>query len=185
MPLVAKVYTAKKKSIFVGLNFYLNPNTVRAVWSHSKVCLTCWPVFIVCNHHLGGEKGNTGALLENRKCLYVWICMNLFLQRACVWFRLYVRSCSVRHYSARSYVCALTNTHTESVSFQCFLVFVQLWGVVTVKNNNKIIKNLMSSQHHCSKYTKKKLVCMKIMEKNCISTLLVFFFFFFLQVSHL
>lgn len=106
--------------------------------------------------------------------------MNLFLQRACVWFRLYVRSCSVRHYSARSYVCALTNTHTESVSFQCFLVcFVQLWGVVTVKNNNKIIKNLMSSQHHCSKYTKKKLVCMKIMEKNCISTLLVFFFFFF------
>lgn len=29
--LVAKVYTAKKKSIFVGLNFYLNPNTVRAV----------------------------------------------------------------------------------------------------------------------------------------------------------
>lgn len=159
MPLVAKVYTAKKKkSIFVGLNFYLNPNTVRAVWSHSKVCLTCWPVFIVCNHHLGGEKGNIGALLENRKCLYVWICMNLFLQRACVWFRLYVRSCSVRHYSARSYVCALTNTHTESVSFQCFLVcFVQLWGVVTVKNNNKIIKNLMSSQHHCSKYTKKSL----------------------------
>lgn len=110
--------------------------------------------------------------------------MNLFLQRACVWFRLYVRSCSVRHYSARSYVCALTNTHTESVSFQCFLVcFVQLWGVVTVKNNNKIIKNLMSSQHHCSKYTKKKLVCMKIMEKNCISTLLVFFLFFFICKS--
>lgn len=103
--------------------------------------------------------------------------MNLFLQCACVWFRLYVRSCSVRHYSARSYVCALTNTHTESVSFQCFLVcFVQLWGVVTVKQTNEIIKNRMSSQHHCSKYTKKKLVCMKIMEKNCISTLLMFVF---------
>lgn len=126
----------------------------------------------------GGEKGNTGALLENRKCLYVWICMNLFLQRACVWFRLYVRSCSVRHYSARSYVCALTNTHTESVSFQCFLVFVQLWGVVTVKNNNKIIKNLMSSQHHCSKYTKKACLYEDNGKKLHFNLTRVFFFFF-------
>lgn len=31
-------------------------------------------------------------------------------------------------------VCTHKHTHTESVSFQCFLVcFVQLWGVVTVK----------------------------------------------------
>lgn len=74
-------------------------------------------------------------------------------------------------------MCTHKYIHTESVSFQCFLVcFVQLWGVVTVKK--KKIKDLMSSQHHCSKYTKKDGLYEDNGKKPCIS----FFGLFYVSV---
>lgn len=105
-------------------------------------------------------------------CEFVWICFSSVpvFGSDCMWGHalsdiiLHVLMC----------VHSQTHTHWVSVVSMLFGLFCATVGCCYCKKN-KIIKNLMSSQHHCSKYTKKKLVCMKIMEKNCISTLLVCF----------
>lgn len=120
VPLVAKVYTAKKKSIFVeGLNFYFEHNTVRAVWSRSEVYLIYWALFILCGY--SSERTENSRALQQKLSLwdFVWFttlwglsqcacvqCIALCIvktRRKTVWFVLYVMSWtrgSVPHYSA-------------------------------------------------------------------------------------
>lgn len=68
-----------KKSIFVeGLNFYLEQNTVRAVWSHNMVCLIFWASFVMCDHYLE-RKWDNEALQHNSYHLWEFLSGNLVL----------------------------------------------------------------------------------------------------------
>lgn len=73
MPLVAYIYTAKKSIFVEGLHFYLEHDTVRAVWSHNKVYLIYWAL-IILRDLLFGTNRNNGALQHSSLTVSLGIC---------------------------------------------------------------------------------------------------------------
>lgn len=130
----------KKQRIFVeGLNFYLEHNTVRAVWSHNKVYLIYWALFVMYDYSLEGQ-GDKRALQLN--CLHgdlywfmmLWgLCQCACVQcitvyrgadRITVWSVLYVMSlmCSVPHCSANHEdVHTIDSVLSTAFWFVCFV----------------------------------------------------------------
>lgn len=70
----------QQKSIFVeGLNFYLEHNTVRAVWSHSTVYLIYWASFVTWLL-FGGKRRQQSPSAGRPSWEFVWL---MLLRRLC------------------------------------------------------------------------------------------------------